>query len=150
MKAKLNGVKIIFWDTWNKYIQFFLLVWTILSFQQQHKHNIKKNDVQHGLLWNIEMPSGDIPVLANLSVNSALENKNKRQKNATCCFYYFMLKVNLCRYAAYISYDIAWTTRHAFLVGIRNRCKSKYIFVFWNLISLFKIILWILHSIRLA
>ena len=74
------------------------------------------------------MPSGDIPVLANLSVNSALENKNKRQKNATCCFYYFMLKVNLCRYAAYISYDIARTTRHAFLVGIRNRCKSKYIF----------------------
>ena len=64
------------------------------------------------------MPSGDIPVLANLSVNSALENKNKRQKNATCCFYYFMLKVNLCRYAAYISYDIARTTRHAFLVGI--------------------------------
>ena len=95
------------------------------------------------------MPSGDIPVLANLSVNSALENKNKRQKNATCCFYYFMLKVNLCRYAAYISYDIARTTRHAFLVGIRNRCKSKYIFVFWNLISLFKIILWIIHSIRL-
>ena len=64
------------------------------------------------------MPSGDIPVLANLSVNSALENKNKRQKNATCCFYYFMLKVNLCIYAAYISYDIARTTRHAFLVGI--------------------------------
>ena len=117
--------KLHFWDTCNRYIQFFLLVWTILSFQQQHKHNIKKNDVQHGLLWNIEMPSGDIPVLANLSVNSALENKNKRQKNATCCFYYFMLKVNLCRYAAYISYDIARTTRHAFLVGICNRCKSK-------------------------
>ena len=29
-----------------------------------------------------------------------------------------MLKVNLCTYATYISYDIARTTRHAFLVGI--------------------------------
>ena len=51
-------------------------------------------------------------------VSFCLENKNKRQKNATCCFYYFMLKVNLCTYATYISYDIARTTRHAFLVGI--------------------------------
>ena len=116
--------KELLWDTWNKYIQFFLLVWTILSFQQQHKHNIKKNDVQHGLLWNIEMLCGDIPVLANLSVNSALENKNKRQKNATCCFYYFMLKVNLCTYATYISYDIARTTLSRLPCRNRNRCKS--------------------------
>ena len=94
------------------------------------------------------MPSGDIPVLANLSVNSALENKNKRQKNATCCFYYFMLKVNLCRYAAYISYDIARTTRHAFLVGIRNRCKSKYIFYILKSYFTIQNHTLILHSIR--
>ena len=94
------------------------------------------------------MPSGDIPVLANLSVNSALENKNKRQKNATCCFYYFMLKVNLCRYAAYISYDIARTTRHAFLVGIRNRCKSKYIFCILKSYFTIQNHTLILHSIR--